>query len=240
MRAGQGIDQLPGDAHASSRLAYRALEDIAHAELAPDLLHVDGAALVREGRIAGNDEQPADLAQSSDDFFDHAVGEILLLGIAAHIGEGQHRDRRLVGQREGGLGGVQGAVRNPISTNAVYPQGARNVLQLLLAHIFKDEVELARGISLHPRRYANSTRLSQTFQASRDIHSIPEDVVVFTTISPIWMPTRNSMRRSGGTSAFRLAMPFCTSVAQRRASTTLENSTAGRPQWSLRCTHDAR
>ena len=77
------------------------------------------------------------------------------------------------------LGGVHGAVRNPISTNAVYPQGARNVLQLLLAHIFKDEVELARGISLHPRRYANSTRLSQAFQASRDIHSIPEDVVVF-------------------------------------------------------------
>jgi len=67
MRAGQGIDQLPGDAHASSRLAYRALEDIAHAELAPDMLHVDGAPLVGEGRIAGDDEEPADLAQSSDE-----------------------------------------------------------------------------------------------------------------------------------------------------------------------------
>src|ERR1700726_3081195 len=39
------------------------------------------------------------------------------------------------------------------------------------------------------------------------------------------MPTRNSMRRSGGTPALRSTMPFCTSMAQRTASTTLRNST---------------
>jgi hypothetical protein len=46
MRACQGIDQLPRDAHPRSRLAHRAFEHIAHAELAPDLFHVDGTALV--------------------------------------------------------------------------------------------------------------------------------------------------------------------------------------------------
>ena len=35
---------------------------------------------------------------------------------------------------------------------------------------------------------------------------------------------RNSMRRSGGTPALRSTMPFCTSIAQRTASTTLRNS----------------
>ena len=35
---------------------------------------------------------------------------------------------------------------------------------------------------------------------------------------------RNSMRRSGGTPALRSTMPFCTSMAQRTASTTLRNS----------------
>jgi ABC-type branched-subunit amino acid transport system ATPase component len=40
-----------------------------------------------------------------------------------------------------------------------------------------------------------------------------------------WMPTRNSMRRSGGRPALRSTMPFCISMAQRTASTTLRNST---------------
>ena len=35
---------------------------------------------------------------------------------------------------------------------------------------------------------------------------------------------RNSMRRSGGRPALRSTMPFCTSMAQRTASTTLRNS----------------
>src|SRR5580700_6528688 len=37
--------------------------------------------------------------------------------------------------------------------------------------------------------------------------------------------TRNSMRRSGGRPALRSTMPFCTSMVQRTASTTLRNST---------------
>ena len=46
------------------------------------------------------------------------------------------------------------------------------------------------------------------------------------TTSPRWMPTRNSMRRSGGRPALRSTMPFCNSMAQRTASTTLRNSTS--------------
>jgi hypothetical protein len=57
-------------------------------------------ALVGEGRIAGDDEQPADAAEGGNDLLDHAVGEILLLRIAAHIGKRQYRDRRLVGERQ--------------------------------------------------------------------------------------------------------------------------------------------
>ena len=46
-------------------------------------------ALVGEARIARDDEQPFDARQSGDDVFDHPVGEILLLRIAAQIGERQ-------------------------------------------------------------------------------------------------------------------------------------------------------
>ena len=54
MRAGLGLDQLRGDAHAIGGLAHAALQHIAHAELATDLLYIDGAALVGEARIAGD------------------------------------------------------------------------------------------------------------------------------------------------------------------------------------------
>src|SRR5258708_18820445 len=60
MRAGRGVDELPGDAHAIAGLAHAAFEHIAHAKLAADLLHVDSAALVGEGRITRDDEQPLD------------------------------------------------------------------------------------------------------------------------------------------------------------------------------------
>ena len=47
MRAGLGVDQLRGDAHPVAGFAHRAFEDIADAEFAPDLLHIDGAGPCR-------------------------------------------------------------------------------------------------------------------------------------------------------------------------------------------------
>src|ERR1700720_637921 len=103
MRTGGRVDQLRGDAHPIAVFANRAFEHVAHAELAPDLLHVDRLALVGEARIAGDDEEPADAGERRDDLLDHAVGEVLLLRAAAHIGERQHRDRWLIGEREATL-----------------------------------------------------------------------------------------------------------------------------------------
>ena len=100
MRAGNRIDQLSADPHPLARLANRALQNIADPQLAPDLFHINDAAFVGEARIAGDDEEPADLRERGNDFLDHAVGEIFLLRVAAHIGERQYRDRRLVGERE--------------------------------------------------------------------------------------------------------------------------------------------
>jgi hypothetical protein len=85
MRASFGVDQLAGDAHPVAAFAYRAFEHVAHPKLAPNLLNIDGLSFVGEGRIAGDDEQPPDTGERADDFLDHAVGEIFLLGVAAEI-----------------------------------------------------------------------------------------------------------------------------------------------------------
>ena len=94
MRPGFSLDQLRADADAVAASPHRAFKDIAHAKLAPDLLHVDRLAFVGEARISRDDEQPADAAERGDDLLDHSVGEILLLRIPAQIGERQHGDRR--------------------------------------------------------------------------------------------------------------------------------------------------
>ena len=98
--AGGDVVELRRDAHAVAALAHAALDHIADAEFLGDLLHVDGLALVDERRVARDHEEPAQLGQRGDDVLADAVGEILLLRIAAHVGEGKHRDGGPVGQRQ--------------------------------------------------------------------------------------------------------------------------------------------
>src|SRR5690242_17403323 len=105
MRPAQSVDQLGGDAHARTPLPHRAFEHITNAEFAADLLHVDRLALVGEARTAGDYEERADAAERGDDFLDHSVSKIFLLGVARHVLERQHCDRRLVGWYEGRSGG---------------------------------------------------------------------------------------------------------------------------------------
>jgi hypothetical protein len=106
------------------------------------LLYVDGTVLVGEGRIAGDDEQGRIARQGGDYVLGDPVREELLLWVAAHIGEGQHRNRRLVGQRKGGLVGDHCSA-SPICRNAENPDGTLNVLQLPLAQVFESQIELA-------------------------------------------------------------------------------------------------
>ena len=93
MCARHGVDELPGDAHAICRLAHATFEHIADAEFAADLFHVDRSALVGEGRIASDNEQPLDPREAGNDALYHAVAEIVLVGIAAHVLKRQYRDR---------------------------------------------------------------------------------------------------------------------------------------------------
>jgi len=97
--AGLGLDQLGGDAHTVGGLAHAALDKVANAELAADLLHIGKPALVDEARLPGDHEQPAHARQRRQNVIDHAVREVLLFGISAHVGEGQDRDGRTIRNR---------------------------------------------------------------------------------------------------------------------------------------------
>src|SRR5262249_50029033 len=96
VRPRNGINQLPRDANFPRCSANRPLKDIAHAKPASDLLYVDGFAFERKARVASDDEQPSEPRKRGDDFLNHAVGKILLFGIAAHVLERQHGDGGLI------------------------------------------------------------------------------------------------------------------------------------------------
>src|SRR6516225_5818382 len=53
-----------------------------------------------------------------------------------------------------------------------------NVLELLLADVIKDEVELARSILLHARGNAHSNGLGQAFEPRRDVDAVAKDVAI--------------------------------------------------------------
>lgn len=106
MLAAQRIDQLRVDAHAPSGAPGAAFQQVAHAKLPGDGAHVHGLALVGKDRVARDDKEARDPGEIGDQVFGQAVGERVLLGIAAQIDEGQHGDRWFVGQRQGFACGV--------------------------------------------------------------------------------------------------------------------------------------
>src|SRR5262249_28301439 len=91
--AGRRVDQLPGDAHPAAGFAHATFEHVAHAQFLRYLFYVDGAALVGERGIAGDDKEPRQPRDCRRDLLDHAIDEVLLLGIAGQVLKRQDRER---------------------------------------------------------------------------------------------------------------------------------------------------
>ena len=100
-----------------------------------------------------------------------------------------------------------------------------HILELGRAQIADSQIEPRLHLPIGVLGETDRAGLSDPFQSRGDIDAIAHQIAITSsTTSPRWMPTRNSMRRSGGRPALRSTMPFCTSMAQRTASTTLLNS----------------
>jgi hypothetical protein len=179
--AALGVDELHVDAHLHAGTAHAAFEHVAHAELAAHLLDVDALLLVRERRVARDHEQARDLGNVGDDVFGDAVGEVLLLGVAAHVGERQHRERGLVGQAQhlrrcgrcgrGGRGGSDG--RDLERAHRVV-----DVLHLLLALVEEIGDHAAAHRAAHRVRHGHAARLGERLQPRGDVHAVAVDAAV--------------------------------------------------------------
>ena len=106
----------------------------------------------------------------------------------------------------------------------VRPDRPRDVLDALLPHVLEGVGELVSDLVSHHSREANATRLGETLQTCRDIHTVAEDVMFLDDHVAQVDPDAEPMRRSSRTSGSRSIIPRWISTAQRTAATTLENS----------------
>ena len=90
--AGFGVDQLHVHPKPVAATLHRAFEHVADVQLAADLLEINRFAFVGECGVSADDERAADARQVRGQALGHAIDEIVLLGIAAEIGERQHND----------------------------------------------------------------------------------------------------------------------------------------------------
>jgi hypothetical protein len=99
VKAAGRIDELRRDPHAPFHFANGPFEDVSHSEVAPHVSHLHGLSLVREGRVAGDDEQLRNAGKIGNQLLGDPVAKVLLLRILAHVREGQHDDGGFVGER---------------------------------------------------------------------------------------------------------------------------------------------
>src|ERR1700735_3758509 len=88
-----GVDKLHVDAHAVSAALDATLQNVADVQLAPDRLRVERLAFVCERRIASDHDSASYPREVGRGAFRDPVDEMLLLRVAADIGERQDDDR---------------------------------------------------------------------------------------------------------------------------------------------------
>ena len=87
------IEKLCRDPQLLARLADAPLQHVAHAEQRADPVNPVIAALEGERRGAADHVQLAEARQPIENLLGHPVAEIVVVGVVADVGEGQHRDR---------------------------------------------------------------------------------------------------------------------------------------------------
>jgi len=89
-----GINELSIDSDFVTRPSDASFEHIAHAQLATNLLRVDRFVPICEGGVARDDEAVLHPRQIGRQILGDPVRKILLAGVIAEIGKGQHDDRQ--------------------------------------------------------------------------------------------------------------------------------------------------
>ena len=165
-----GIHELRRDPDAVSRPAHAPLNHVSGTERAANIAHVHGFPAKRECGVACDHREFAETGELGDHILRHAVTEIDLLGIAAHVLEWQNRNRRLVGTEARRQRGRRAGKDHPVSSD-----GARDVLQPLLTRILETDIEFAREMVVRGARDQYASWRAQLLQTGRDVDPVTQE-----------------------------------------------------------------
>ena len=90
--AGLRVNKLNRNTDARATAPDTAFQDVTDPQFPGDSTDIDGLSLIREGRIAGDNQQGTKFRKAGNDVFRHAVREILLLRVIREGGKRQHGD----------------------------------------------------------------------------------------------------------------------------------------------------
>ena len=167
-----GIHELRRDPDAVSRPAHAPLNHVSGTERAANIAHVHGFPAKRECGVACDHREFAETGELGDHILRHAVTEIDLLGIAAHVLEWQNRNRRLVGTEARRQRGRRAGKDHPVSSD-----GARDVLQPLLTRILETDIEFAREMVVRGARDQYASWRAQLLQTGRDVDPVTQEII---------------------------------------------------------------
>ena len=130
---------------------------------------------------------------------------------------GKRRERRNASSAAWALRPFAGfGLRGAPTCKRIDPDRFGDVLELRRAEIADREIETPPDLTvgvLGQQQIAPAWQMPSSRAAILTPSPIRSPSLSLTT-SPRWMPTRNSMRRSGGRPALRSMRPFCTSIAK--------------------------
>src|SRR5271165_6696145 len=179
MTARFGVNELHVEAHAVSAALHAALEDIADVQLAPDRLRVERLAFVGERRIAGDDVSAPNARKIGRQALGDPVDEMLLVRVAADIGERQDDHREA---RRGGFFGYRGRSRLRLGGLAhvqrIDPDRLGDVLELRGAEVADSEIEPPVHLAIRVLRQADRTGPADALQTRGDIDAVAHQITV--------------------------------------------------------------
>ena len=131
--------------------------------------------------LRGDDEELGKLRQGGDNVFRDTVGEVFLLGIAAHVDEWQNRDRGLLARYRRRRGARRRLACGLLASehHVIHVDRALDILEGALAKVGEADRYLVLHLLARRSGNADSAGFRQRFQPSRDVHAVAIDVIAF-------------------------------------------------------------
>jgi len=111
-----------------------------------------------------------------------------------------------------------GAVAGPLRPDPIDAHRFQNVLELALAEIVARDRQPVLDLLVDRPRDTDAPGLRQAFQPGREVDPVAVDALAFHEDVAQRMPIRNAIRRSAGSSVFRMRSAFWIPTAHARRS----------------------